>query len=562
MLIKEGKTNTKYLLIVVILAAIVGGGVLWYATKQKNQFPPLPEIKISKDKTADWKTYRNKKYEYEVKYPNDWKIAQSISAWWTQTERDMTLPDTPPLEDTSRWSGSTMDDWVVITSLSEKEYLDSLKNYRKTGSGFIFPCVSNTAGKTIIIKPSTNKIEELKENKIPGWQFTNFEEIELKTGVKAIRMKGYLYGKPHGAEIICEFEKGSISTEYEIVYIPYPEEKGIKTIRNSETVTYLVLLIERNQENYEKEIFDLMVSNFKFTKRNYSLVHFEKGINFFERESVEFKGENIEEYMIDTAKFEIIPKREEEWKGIKWIEKSYIAYNKDEKIFDPEEDDFWCHSPEVELSAFEYKNNKYIFLSCGNPAEHCCFVQDIFILDKNNELKFLKRLFTNNAKLNLVEKNDKLYIQIVDLVFEQFYSSNSPGILTPVINYLAIEDDNIAPQNIDFEEEYIAKAIDAEIRVEELYQTFKIMGKEKLKELGCAYYEQWFPEYGWSPTLLQRTVNYILIGEENKAWQYFDETFDKFSAISEALITDCYKRIVKPELLKEGIKENIELHLH
>jgi len=45
MLIKEGKTNLKYLLIVFVLAAIVGGGVLWCATKQEIPSTQLPTAK-------------------------------------------------------------------------------------------------------------------------------------------------------------------------------------------------------------------------------------------------------------------------------------------------------------------------------------------------------------------------------------------------------------------------------------------------------------------------------------------------------------------------------------
>jgi len=55
MLIKEGKTNIKYILIIVILAAVVGGGTLWCVSKQEVPVTQFPEIKIPKDETADWK---------------------------------------------------------------------------------------------------------------------------------------------------------------------------------------------------------------------------------------------------------------------------------------------------------------------------------------------------------------------------------------------------------------------------------------------------------------------------------------------------------------------------
>lgn len=76
MLIKEGKTDWKLLLIVVILATIVGGGILWCTMKQETLVTQLPEIRILKDETANWKTYRSEEYGVELKYPLDWNIGQ------------------------------------------------------------------------------------------------------------------------------------------------------------------------------------------------------------------------------------------------------------------------------------------------------------------------------------------------------------------------------------------------------------------------------------------------------------------------------------------------------
>jgi len=51
--ITQGKTNLIYILIVIILVAIVGRGILWYTTQN------------------DWKTYRDEKFRFEIKYPKD-----------------------------------------------------------------------------------------------------------------------------------------------------------------------------------------------------------------------------------------------------------------------------------------------------------------------------------------------------------------------------------------------------------------------------------------------------------------------------------------------------------
>lgn len=48
MFLTQGKTNWKYLLIVVIIATIVGGGVLWYVIQQEFPLVQLPKIKIPK----------------------------------------------------------------------------------------------------------------------------------------------------------------------------------------------------------------------------------------------------------------------------------------------------------------------------------------------------------------------------------------------------------------------------------------------------------------------------------------------------------------------------------
>ena len=77
------KTNWKYILIAVILAAIVGGGILSYTTnfiKKINSLTKFPEIKrsekIVEEGTANWKieSQEEKKFAFEIKYPSDWIV--------------------------------------------------------------------------------------------------------------------------------------------------------------------------------------------------------------------------------------------------------------------------------------------------------------------------------------------------------------------------------------------------------------------------------------------------------------------------------------------------------
>ena len=70
----------KYILLVVILAVIVGGGIFgyqyWWLPKQKVG---IPEIEIPEEKMqgevevpTDWKTYQTE--TYKVKYPKNWEV--------------------------------------------------------------------------------------------------------------------------------------------------------------------------------------------------------------------------------------------------------------------------------------------------------------------------------------------------------------------------------------------------------------------------------------------------------------------------------------------------------
>jgi len=70
---------------VIIIFALIGGGVVWYAkNKPESVNPPAmgnenqpAEIKNQKSEiinTDDWQTYRNEEYGFEVRYPREWTI--------------------------------------------------------------------------------------------------------------------------------------------------------------------------------------------------------------------------------------------------------------------------------------------------------------------------------------------------------------------------------------------------------------------------------------------------------------------------------------------------------
>jgi len=80
----QAKTNWNVIGVVVFLAVLVGGGAL-ILLNQKEDMPQIAEITKQEipqiDETADWKTYRNEEFGFEVKYPFAWtfKVAEASS---------------------------------------------------------------------------------------------------------------------------------------------------------------------------------------------------------------------------------------------------------------------------------------------------------------------------------------------------------------------------------------------------------------------------------------------------------------------------------------------------
>jgi len=107
-LITQGKTNWKFLLIVVVLAVVVGGGAIYCQYKSVECNSPADcegkthimcvgqwecinnqcswdcqiEEEQLKDETADWQAYKNGEYGFEIKYPPDF-ILQDYKSYVT-----------------------------------------------------------------------------------------------------------------------------------------------------------------------------------------------------------------------------------------------------------------------------------------------------------------------------------------------------------------------------------------------------------------------------------------------------------------------------------------------
>ena len=81
--LKGGPTKWGYVLILIIFTILVGGGILDYSRyifEEITSLSQFPEIKIRekvvKEEIANWKTYRNEEYGFEVKYPEKWIVVK------------------------------------------------------------------------------------------------------------------------------------------------------------------------------------------------------------------------------------------------------------------------------------------------------------------------------------------------------------------------------------------------------------------------------------------------------------------------------------------------------
>jgi len=201
------------------------------------------------------------------------------------------------------------------------------------------------------------------------------------------------------------------------------------------------------------------------------------------------------------------------------------------------------------LFTFDYKNNKYIISTDWSGGNKCCANWYIFRLDKNNNLKFIKlfeALGAANAwptEENLKETNGKLYLVMRDERFSPFsITGYYYYVRASFLQHYLIENDDLLRRNTDFKEEYIREATDADNKLQNLIS-------EKIKMEGKIDFLDGFP------LLLDKVVNYILAGENEKAWQGFEDIFAKFSL---PLPSETGGEKADPKIIKEMIIEKME----
>jgi len=190
--------------------------------------------------------------------------------------------------------------------------------------------------------------------------------------------------------------------------------------------------------------------------------------------------------------------------------------------------------------AFEYQNDKYILTYDHSGGAHCCGNLYVFRIDENNDLVLLgssapiwvKGNLFSISENNLKEKNGKLYLVTIDDRFAYYFGFYAGS---PFFNrYFLIERNGLTLANVDWKEEFIENARKADEELKSLYEEIA-----KLKNERTAW--------DWMRILTEKVVNYIVAREDERAWENFEEIFNKFSNLIPA----------PEEITSEKIKNDI-----
>lgn len=233
------KDRMKRTLAIIFGLLIVGVAVFLVLSSERDEFP-------------DWDSFKSEKYGYEVRYPNNYRLATLIteSRIW---EDDHIRED--------RRGEDLFEDLVILTDMSvdrEMEYLEECVDYY--GGCY---AVTNLPAGTVAITPIDSggrdietQIEEQGEEP-DGFMFSDFRRRETVCGeeVRQWRFDWLMQGK--------KYEMASVSFPEIIVHSPvyYGNDEDL----------YLdeVMFRMRTEDDREGDLalFNMIVSSFCFTDR-------------------------------------------------------------------------------------------------------------------------------------------------------------------------------------------------------------------------------------------------------------------------------------------------------
>jgi len=298
---------SKIWVIVVLIIFVVGGFFVW-------QYFESPEKRI-KDETADWKTYKNSSWGYEIRYPSSFEllpepkenimigneVAESEPAdWWNKAlvkvMRQLNNKDLPLEEFVSRLGIYSREPNEILINgrkaLKQTSYDPyEIMIYLARNDGYMY-IIQGLSG----IKEDTQK-EQLINKIADTFKFTEKAEALPPTGVEPAKKTGWWRYKNTKYKYIVEFPDESSLKDCSLEWpsdgrifgtsscvffylegqdiLNYPKlsikipvsytPEEIKLLSKEEFIKRFVT-VDLWSDNYskEKEIFNLILSTFKF----------------------------------------------------------------------------------------------------------------------------------------------------------------------------------------------------------------------------------------------------------------------------------------------------------
>lgn len=452
------------ILIILIWAVLAGWVLVQQLGELSKEVLEIPEEKISPvtDETADWQTYRNEEYGFEIKYPKNWGIKEQYN-----------------IEEGAA---------IAFDIIGEK-----------TIESEAYPLTIEIQKQTI-----------LRDKAVEEW-LRSKEDVDFKIdviGTQAVNNKTATIVKADLALIGIEYGAILVSDGY--VYSIY------------------VSGAQDFAKDTERALYK-MLSTFKFIPKIYSIIDLDDEMK-----------EKLDERLLEVSDlYKEIKENPRDWPG--WGPKS---------------------AENILNSSFGliYKDKKYIFSYDYSGGAHCCFSWYIFKVNEDNYLERIEPTNPQGEKLrvtiggnigpgkdNFILKNNKLYLVVVD---DRFAYDCGSYVGSPFFKrYFLIEEDKLILNNTDFKEEFIKTAIEDEGGLQDFYERMQLMTPEEIKKEMYSFDQ-------WCPLLVRRTVNYLVAGEDKKAWENLDETFDKFSSISSELLK-LYGKETTPEEIRTLINKKM-----
>lgn len=193
--ITQGKANITYLLIVIILAVIVGGSIVYWQNNFIKEMEEFVTIEIEREETssletANWKTYKGKRLGFELKYPD-----------YFNTDA----------------TGESKEDYVSFKVSGERPERLSIKTYLKDFDGFEY---ANQSGGFVFRYDAD----------IQGWVSSQQGVSQDYAPKKGVTPSGivYYYVKTSDASMVTD-----------LVFIPYPNKNRVLELMVSRNQSYL-----------------------------------------------------------------------------------------------------------------------------------------------------------------------------------------------------------------------------------------------------------------------------------------------------------------------------------